>query len=86
MGFSTIDKDNDYARSFNCAEYYGGANWWRFPDHNNINGKYGDSGGSGDGDSEDNGDGGESMHWYHFDNNNNYMALKSMTLMFRQAD
>ena len=72
MEFSTFDKDNDESYH-NCAVYYNGANWWNRCGSNNINGEYGDIGH-------------QFMWWRYFDNNNYYMALKSMTLMFRQAD
>ena len=73
MGFSASDNDND-ACSCNCAGFVGAGNWWKNCGKININGKYGVKG-----------DIGEKFNfWYHFDNN--YMALKSMTLMFRQAD
>ena len=74
MKFATSDKDND-GNGANCAADVGGAgNWWARCGWNNINGKYGGKG--------DNGI--KYMHWYSFDNN--YMALKTMTLMFRQVD
>ena len=74
MAFSTSDRDHDEL-SDNCAAYHGGANWWGGGcGWNNINGKYGG-----------NGDIGEYfMFWFDFDDNE--MSLKSMTLMFRQAD
>ena len=74
MKFSTSDNDNDDEIDTNCAAHYGGGNWWADCGFNSINGKYGGN--------ED--IGGQFMRWRHFDNND--MALKSMTLMFRQAD
>ena len=72
MEFSTFDKDKD-ASEDNCADDMGGANWWRNCGSNNVNGEYGG-----------NGDSGKFMSWYQFDNS--WQALKTMTLMFRQAD
>ena len=81
MGFSTFDNDND-AWSWvdaNCAAFYGGgANWWGNCGGNNMNGKYGGNG--------DSGKKYEFMWWLHFDNNNLYKSLKTMTWMFRQVD
>ena len=81
MEFSTSDNDND-ASDGNCAATYGGGNWWAACGSNNINGKYGDKGEIG----------GQFMYWWsfdsnwwHFETNNHYNSLKSMTLMFRQA-
>ena len=72
MEFSTSDSDNDGWSSGDCAGYYG-ANWWD-KCGNNINGGYGGVCDVGD----------EFMRWSGFNNKNT--ALKSMTLMFRQAD
>ena len=74
MEFSTYDKDNDVVSDGNCVDHFAGANWRGRCGSNNMNGKYGGNGYSGY----------EFMNWYNFDNN--LMALKSMTLMFRQAD
>jgi len=75
--FSTSDTDNDEYFRGNCAALWGGANWWGYCGHNNINGKYGGNGDIGI----------EFMWWHHFDNfgYNSSMALKTMTLMFRPA-
>ena len=73
MEFSTSDNDNDEWSAVNCALRNSGANWWKSCGDNNINGNYG---GKGDSDWE-------FMRWYYFDNND--MALKTMTLMFRQT-
>ena len=74
MEFSTFDNDNDDWSIVNCAARRGGANWWENCGWNNINGKYGRNGDIG----------WEFMFWWHFDHNE--MALKSMTLMFREAN
>ena len=77
MEFSTFDNDNDKWSDVNCAAFHGGANWWGINcGFNNINGKYGGNGDSG----------GEFMFWTGFWNNDKVKSLKSMTLMFRQAD
>ena len=77
MEFSTFDNDNDALSGFNCAAELGGAgNWWGNCGRNSINGKYGGNGYSG----------GRYMWWYHFDNNDSYMSLESMSLMFRHVD
>ena len=73
MEFTTSDKDND-AAGYNCADYIGGANWWRSCGSNNMNGKYGGNGDSGR----------KFMSWYYFDYD--WQALRTMTLMFRQVD
>ena len=73
MEFTTHDNDNDAYDSGNCASSYSGGNWWDDCGQQNINGIYG---GNGD-------IGGKYIMWYHF--NNDRMALKSMTLMLRQA-
>ena len=73
MEFSTSDNDNDEESNDSCAAFYG-ANWWKECGLNNINGKYDSSGDINR----------KSMWWYYFDNK--YMSLKSMTLMFRQAE
>ena len=75
MEFSTFDNDNDIWRGVNCAaDYRGdGGNWWKNCGGNNINGIYGS-----DGDIKY-----KFMYWYGFDKND--MALKSMSLMFRQV-
>jgi len=76
MWFSTFDNDNDLYIDKNCAADYG-ANWWGEDyGRNNINGRYGGYGDSGL----------EFMHWFLFDRRRENLALKSMTLMFRQAD
>ena len=75
MEFSTSDRDNDEWGGVDCAADYGAGNWWRSCGYNNINGKYGVSNGSTD-----------FMYWFYFDNNNEYMSLKTMTLMFSEAD
>jgi len=74
MEFSTPDNDNDAWSDGNCADWMGGANWWYDCGEININGKYG-----GDGDI-----GHKFMYWLGFDNDK-FMALKSMTLMFRRT-
>ena len=51
----------------------GAANWWDNCGEANINGKYGGNGDSG----------WQYMCWYNFDNTK--MALKSMTMMFREV-
>ena len=57
----------------NCAHYRDGGNWWNSCGDNNVNGQY-----------RGNLDIGEKyMSWYLFDDN--LMALKTMTLIFRQA-
>jgi len=75
MEFSTFDNDHDESSIGNCAAYFG-ANWWGNCGSNSINGKYGGNGDSG----------GEFMFWTGFWNNDKVKSLKSMTLMFRQAD
>ena len=76
--FSTFDKDNDVWTGDCVAHHGGGANWWGDCGNTNINGKYGDN--------EDlSKDFHEFMYWYYFDDKKNYISLKSMTLMFRQA-
>ena len=76
MWFSTFDNDNGLYIDKNCAADYG-ANWWGEDyGRNNINGRYGGNGDSGL----------EFMHWFLFDRRRENLALKSMTLMFRQAD
>ena len=73
--FSTYDNDHDVNYSGNSAVHCGGANWWGSSCiWNNINGKYGGEGYGGS----------EFMYWWHFDDNH-FIALKSMTLMFREA-
>ena len=74
MEFSTSDNDND-ASDGNCAATYGGGNWWAACGSNNINGKYGG-----------NGDIGNEFMWWQSFNDVSTMSLKSVTLMFRQAD
>ena len=86
MNFTTFDNDNDKFfiktpngnTEMNCAVEFGGGggNWWNRCGKQNMNGKYGGKNNSGL----------EYMYWRNFDNNNEEMALKSMTLMFRQAD
>ena len=70
MEFTTFDNDNDASRD-NCADG-GAANWWADCGANNINGKYGSN--------RDRGH--EFMFWW---TNGKFIALKSMTLMFREA-
>jgi len=70
--FSTFDNDND-ASSYNCAAFYG-ANWWLKCGEQNINGRY------------SKGElGFEFMFWRDFDDFYKQLALKSMTLMFREV-
>ena len=72
--FSTSDNDNDGWDRGNCVDHYG-ANWWGKCGNNNINGKYGG-----------NGDIGNEFMWWQSFNDVSTMSLKSVTLMFRQAD
>ena len=75
MEFSTFDNDHDKHANENCAAYHGGGgNWMKSCSRNNMNGKYGRNGDEGD----------QFMFWYCLDGDE--MALKTMTLMFRQAD
>ena len=74
MEFTTSDNDHDEWIDVNCAVRNSGANWWGDCGMNNMNGKYGGNGDSGH----------EFMRWWYFDYNS--MALKTMTLMFRQVD
>ena len=72
MQFSTPDNDNDLWSDGNCADFMGGANWWKSCGNNNINGKYSSNGNNGH----------EFMFWW---TNGKFRALKSMTVMFREA-
>ncbi|VDI45837.1 Hypothetical predicted protein, partial [Mytilus galloprovincialis] len=40
MKFSTFDRDNDIHSTKNCAEFHGGAWWYRSCYSSNLNGKY----------------------------------------------
>ncbi|XP_022234838.2 fibrinogen-like protein 1 [Drosophila obscura] len=42
--FSTLDRDNDHASKFNCAESHGGGWWFKNCAHSSLNGIYYDGG------------------------------------------
>ena len=71
MAFSTKDRENDRARSRNCAVQFTGAWWYNDCFHSNLNGKYlGDKGDV------------RGTVWYHL---GDYRSLKSTEMKLRPA-
>ncbi|XP_066913825.1 microfibril-associated glycoprotein 4-like [Clytia hemisphaerica] len=73
--FSSIDQDNDAMTGGNCANQYPGGWWFSNCHHDFMNGQYFPTGVSGYG---------NGLHWYKFQDSQDYRSLKKTLLLIRE--